>query len=46
MEELKQINIKNRTCYFYNDIKIKNFETKLFKNDKKSYKNIGIYNIG
>ena len=46
MEELKQINIKNRTFYFYNDIKIKNFGSKLFKIDKKSYKNIGIYNIG
>ena len=42
---MKQINIKNRTYYFYNDM-IKSFESKLLKIDKKSYKNIGIYNIG
>ena len=44
---MKQINIKNQTNYFYNDIvNIKNFEPNLLKIDKKSYKNIGIYNIG
>ena len=47
MGEVKQINIKNRTYYFYNDIiDIKNFESRLLKIDKKLYKNIGIYNIG
>ena len=47
MGEVKQINIENRTYYFYNDIiNIKNFESILLKIDKKSYKNIGIYNIG
>ena len=46
MGEVKQINIKNRTYYFYNDINLKNFESKLLKIDKKWYKNIGIYNIG
>ena len=47
MGKVKQINIKNRTYYFYNDIiNLKNFESKLLKIDKKSYKNIGIYNIG
>ena len=47
MGTVKQINIKNRTYYFYNDIiNLKNFESKLLKIDKKSYKNIGIYNIG
>ena len=47
MWEVKQINIKNRTYYFYNDIiNIKNLESKLLKIDKKPYKNIGIYNIG
>ena len=47
MGAVKQINIKNRTYYFYNDIiNLKNFESKLLKIDKKSYKNIGIYNIG
>ena len=44
METLKQINIKNRTCYFYNDIE--NFYSTLFKLDKKSYKGIGFYNNG
>ena len=45
--EVKQINIKNRTYYFYNDIiDLKNFDARLLKIDKKSYKNIGIYNIG
>ena len=47
MGEVKQINIKNRTCYLYNNmINIKNFDPNLLKIDKKSYKNIGIYNIG
>ena len=46
MEEIKQINIKNRTYHFYNDIiDLKNFDARLLKIDKKSYKNIGIYNI-
>ena len=44
---IKQINIKNRTYYFYNDIiDLKDFDARLLKIDKKSYKNIGIYNIG
>ena len=47
MGEVKQINIKNRTYYFYNDmINIKNFDPILLKIDRKSYKNNGIYNIG
>ena len=47
MGEVIQINIKNRTFYFYNDtINIKNFNAELLKIDKKSYKDIGIYNIG
>ena len=46
MGEVKQINIKNRTYYFYNDIiNIKNFDAKLLKIEKKSYKDIGFYNI-
>ena len=44
---VKQINIKSRTSYFYNDmINIKIFDSNLLKIDKKSYKDIGIYNIG
>ena len=47
MGETKQISIKHRTYYFYNDIiNIKKFDAKLLRIDKKSYKNIGIYNIG
>ena len=47
MGEVQQINIKNQTYYFYNDIiDIKNFDARLLKIDKKSYKDIGIYNIG
>ena len=43
----KQINIKNRTYYVHNDlINIKDFDPKLLKLDKKSYKNIDIYYIG
>ena len=47
MGTVKQINIKNRTYYFYNDIiNLTNFKSKLLKIDKKSHKDIGIYNIG
>ena len=47
MGEVKQINIKNRTYYSYNNIiDLKNFDAKLLKTDKKSYKNIDIYYIG
>ena len=47
MEVVKQIDIKNRTYYFYNDMSnIKNFDPILLKMDRKSYKDIGIYNIG
>ena len=47
MGEVKKINIKNRTFYFYNDIMdLKDFEPNLLKIDKKSYKNIDIYYIG
>ena len=47
MGTIKQIDIKNRTYYFYIDIiEIENFDSSLLKIDKKSYKDIGIYNIG
>ena len=47
MGSIKQINIKNHTYYFFNDmINIKNFDSTLIKIDKNSYKNIGIYHIG
>ena len=47
MGTVKQIDIKNRTYYFYKDmIDIKRFDSDLLKIDKKSYKDVGIYNIG
>ena len=47
MDVVKQIDIKNRTYYFDNSmINTKNFDPILLKIDKKSYKDIGIYNIG
>ena len=47
MGERKQINIKNRTYYVYNDqIDLKDFDGQLLKIDKKDYNEIGIYYIG
>ena len=47
MNTTKQINIENRTYCFHNDIiDLENFDTKLLKIDKKSYKEIDIYNTG
>ena len=43
----KQLNIKNRTYYFYNDlINLENFNPGLLKLDKKSPVDINIYYIG
>ena len=40
---IKQIDFKNRTYYFHNDmVDIKKFDSKLLKIDKNSYNNIGI----
>ena len=47
MGVVKQINIKHRTYSFYKDmINIKTFDPILLKIDRKSHKDIGIYNIG
>ena len=47
MGQVKEINIKNQTYYFFDDmINIKNFHLKLLKIDKKSNKDIDIYYIG
>ena len=44
---VKDIFIKNRTCYFFDDIiNIKHFDPNNIKIDEKSYKNILIYYIG
>ena len=41
----KQIDVKNRTYYFYNDmINIKKFYSNLLKIDNKSYKHWIYYN--
>ena len=46
MGNINQINIKNFTYYFFNDmINIKDFDSTLIQLDKKSYRIIGIYNI-
>ena len=46
MEMVKQINIKNWSYYFYNDIiDLETFKSNLLKIDKQSYKDISIYNI-
>ena len=43
----KQLNIKNRTYYFWNDlINLKDFNPSLLKLDKKSFNNISMYYIG
>ena len=43
----RQINIKDQTYYFYNDIiNLKKFKSHLLKMDKKSFKSICIYNVG
>ena len=47
MGRIKEINIKNKTYYFSdNMINIKNFDSRLLKLDKKSYNNTAIYYIG
>ena len=41
MGKVKQINIKNRTYYFYNDqINLKDFDARLLKVDKKITKRL------
>ena len=47
MGQVKEINIKNQTYYFFNGmIDIKNFHSNLLKMDKKSHEDINIYYIG
>ena len=46
MGNIKQINIKNRTYYFFNDMtNIKDFDSSLIKIEKSPTKNIGIYSV-
>ena len=45
--DVKSINIKNHTCYFFNDmVNIEHFDSIWLKIDKESYKNIDVYYIG
>ena len=47
MGGIKQLNIKNETYYFHDDvINVKHFQSNLLKIDKKSYKYFDIYYIG
>ena len=46
MGKVKQIEIKNRTYYFYNEIVNIEDNSSFLKIDKKSYKDIDIYYIG
>ena len=46
MASMKEINIQNRSYYFFDNlINIEYFDSNVLKTDKKSYKNIDIYNI-
>ena len=46
MGKVKQINIKNRTYYFYNDqTNLKDFDARLLKVGRKHYNEIDIYYI-
>ena len=46
MGSIKETNIKNRTYYFYSDIiDIEIFDSSNLRLDKKSYKDLDIYNI-
>ena len=45
-DKLKEIDIKNRTCYHFDDIiKTEDFNLNNVLIDEKSYKNILVYNI-
>ena len=47
MGEVKEMNIKNQTYFFFDDmIDIRNFHSNLLKIDKKPYKDFDNYHIG
>ena len=46
MGEIKQINIKNRTYYFYNVINLDEFDVSKIKVDKENFNDIDIYYLG
>ena len=44
--EFKKVSIKNRTCYYFDDIiKLEDFDLDDISIDEKSYENILIYDI-
>ena len=44
--ELKKVHIKNRTCYYFDDIiKLEDFNLDIILIDEKSHENILIYDI-
>ena len=46
MGQVKELNIKNQTYYFYDEIiDIRNFHSNLLKIDKKSHKDIDIFTL-
>ena len=46
MGKVKQINIKNRTYYFYNDININDFDARLLQIDKDRTKTLVFTTLG
>ena len=47
METIKQINIKNKACYFYNAIiNLDEFDESRIRVDKKDFNDIDIYYLG
>ena len=47
MGNVKEMSIKNRTYYYFDDmINIQNFDSNSLKIGKKSYKSIDIYYVG
>ena len=47
MGKIKQINIKNQTYYFYNDIiNLDEFDKSKIKVDKQNFNEIDIYYLG
>ena len=47
MGEIKQIKIKNRTYYFYNEmINVKDFDARLSKIDKNHTKTLALTTLG
>ena len=47
METIKQVNIKNRTYYFYNDIiDLDEFDESKIKVDKKDFNDTDVYYLG